>query len=61
MNRISEGDICLAGKAIGRGVSKDCFIWSVYFNILISGCGEKLFARCVAKRLALSILILTTN
>jgi hypothetical protein len=25
-------------------------------NIFISGCGEKLFARCVAKRLALSIL-----
>jgi hypothetical protein len=53
MNIISEGDVCLARKDIGREVSKDCFIWSVCSNIFISECGEKLFARCVAKRLAL--------
>jgi len=48
----------LVRKPIGRGVLSDYFI--LYFSyIIISGCGEKLLTRCVARRLALSMFNIT--
>lgn len=57
IKKISEGDVCLVGKALWRDVSSDYFIWLACSNLFISRCRQKLLAKYIAKILVLSIIL----